>query len=186
MAPGLCGLVGGRPKASPVLKLFSFLHLKNNVPVYIQYQEQEVEMFHDRDADPGRAEEELVEENIVRCGSHSYYLSDMAYARSGDKGNGANIGVVARHPAYVPYLRKHLTVDVVQKYFQHLFPRELQGPLVERYEVPGIHAFNFVMKQCLGGGGVASLRTDPQGKSFAQMLLDLKINDLPNLKELIK
>lgn len=97
-------------------------------------------------------------------------LVKLAYARSGDKGDSANIGVIARKPAFVPVLRAGLTEDVVAGYFAHV----LDGP-VRRYELPGIHAFNFMLHDALGGGGVASLRMDPQAKAFAQMLLDIEI-----------
>ena len=184
MAPGLCGLIGGRPKVSPVLRLFSFLHRKKNVPAYVTFNGIETKVLHNTDdkfqkRDPPK---KLVEK--IQFGPHTFKLEDLAYARSGDKGDNCNIGVIARHPAYVPYLRHHLTADVVYQYFEHLFSEDHNELPVVRYELPGIHAFNFVMRNCLDGGGVASLRIDPQGKSFAQMLLELEIENLPNLLEL--
>ncbi|MEQ2202285.1 hypothetical protein XENOCAPTIV_009554 [Xenoophorus captivus] len=117
-------------------------------------------------------------------GPHTYRLEDLAYARSGDKGDSANIGVIARHPLYFPYLKKHLTSSVVEDYFSHLIqPGEHNA--VTRYTLPGIHGLNFVLRSSLGGGGVASLRSDPQGKAYGQMLLDLKLTGLPDLKSLV-
>ncbi len=97
-------------------------------------------------------------------------LLAIAHGRSGDKGNDANIGIIARRPEFLPVIRRELTVERVQEYFGHL----LEGS-VERYDLPGIHAVNFVLHDVLGGGGIASLRQDPQGKAYAQMLLDMPI-----------
>ena len=97
-------------------------------------------------------------------------LIDLAWARSGDKGDDENIGVIARHDRAWDWLRTQLQADQVQAYFSHL----VQGPVL-RYEVPGLQALNFVLQQALGGGGVCSLRSDPLGKSFAQMLLDMPL-----------
>jgi hypothetical protein len=97
-------------------------------------------------------------------------LLRLAHGRSGDKGDSANVGIIARSAAAYAELRRVLTADVVRDYFAHV----AQGP-VRRYELPGFLALNFVLEQALGGGGVASLRYDPQGKAFAQMLLDLEV-----------
>ena len=93
--------------------------------------------------------------------------------RSGDKGDSANIGIIARSPEAYAVLCDQLTAERVHAYFAHLVLGE-----VRRYPLPGCLALNFVMTQALGGGGVASLRYDPQGKAFAQMLLDLEV-DVP-------
>ncbi|XP_056345117.1 uncharacterized protein LOC130252017 isoform X3 [Oenanthe melanoleuca] len=120
-------------------------------------------------------------------GPHTYRLEDLAYTRSGDKGNSANIGVIARHPLYYPYLKKTLTAQALENYFQHLLEHEKpEEELVTRYELPGIHGLNFVLKNSLGGGGIASLRSDPQGKALGQMLLDFQIKNVPDLKSLIE
>lgn len=119
-------------------------------------------------------------------GSLTYRLEDLAYTRSGDKGNSANIGIIARHPLYYPYLKKCLTAQAIEDYFQHILQKEQpSGNSVIRYELPGIYALNFVLKNSLGGGGTASLRSDPQGKALGQMILDFQIKDVPDLKSLI-
>jgi hypothetical protein len=97
-------------------------------------------------------------------------LIAVAHARSGDKGADANIGVRARHPDFLPLLKDQVSVDVVADRFSH----RIEGP-VQRYELPGIDALNFVLRNALGGGGTASLRFDPQGKAYAQQLLDMPI-----------
>ena len=97
-------------------------------------------------------------------------LIRLALARSGDKGDSANIAIIARDPAYAPALRREVTADRVLEHFRHL----VQGP-VQRFEAPGLHAFNFLLQHALGGGGMASLRIDPQGKAYAPMALEMQV-----------
>ncbi|WP_024538968.1 acyclic terpene utilization AtuA family protein [Comamonas badia] len=97
-------------------------------------------------------------------------LIRLAWARSGDKGDTSNIGVIARKPEWLPLLRAQLTPEAVKAYLAHA----IQGQ-VTRHEVPGIHAFNFVCEQALGGGGMASLNNDALGKGMGQMLLTMPI-----------
>ena len=82
----------------------------------------------------------------------------------------SNIGILAREPHYLPVLREQLTAQAVRAYMAHLVEGE-----VTRYELPGVGAFNFVCEAALGGGGMASLRTDPLGKSMAQILLSMPV-----------
>ncbi|KAL7852824.1 hypothetical protein SRHO_G00186090 [Serrasalmus rhombeus] len=193
MAPGLTGIVGGRPRVSPVLKPFFFLYPKTELKVNIYLNGELVETFREADSSLAewRAPSRLPEENVYKptdlpTGPYSYRLEDLAYTRSGDKGDSANIGVIARHPLYFPYLKKFLTADVVEKYFQHLIKKNEMGfPSVTRYELPGICGLNFVLHNSLGGGGVASLRSDPQGKAYGQMLLDYSLTGLPHLTSLV-
>ena len=97
-------------------------------------------------------------------------LVKLAWARSGDKGNTENIGVLARHEDFLPVIAHDVTAARVADYFAYC----VDGP-VTRYDVPGIRAFNFVLENALDGGGIASMRADPLGKGFAQMLLDLPV-----------
>uniref|UniRef100_A0A8C4H5Q7 Uncharacterized protein n=1 Tax=Dicentrarchus labrax TaxID=13489 RepID=A0A8C4H5Q7_DICLA len=173
-APGLTGIVGGRPRVSPVLKPFFFLHPKSELKVTFEFNLQTVFLTN----------EELRSQTHLPSGPHSYRLEELAYTRSGDKGDSANIGVIARHPLFFPYLKKHLTSSVVAEYFSHLIQPGVNDA-VTRYTLPGIHGLNFVLQSSLGGGGVASLRSDPQGKAYGQMLLDLKLRGLPDLKSLV-
>ena len=94
----------------------------------------------------------------------------LAYARSGDKADTSNIAIIARRADYVPLLRRELTPERVAKHFAHL----VQGP-VQRFEAPGLNAFNFLLSNALGGGGMASRRIDSQGKAYAQMALEMTI-----------
>jgi len=97
-------------------------------------------------------------------------LRRIAYARSGDKGDHANIGVAARSPHAFAFLRNALDAERVRRYFG-----DLCGGPVERYELPGLRALNFVLRHALGGGGTLSLRPDHQGKMLAQALLSLEL-----------
>lgn len=93
-------------------------------------------------------------------------LEQFAHARSGDKGTGSNVGVLACNPVAFQWLRQHLTADLVKE----LLGGFVKGP-VERYELPNLMGFNFLLHDSLGGGGSSSLLTDAQGKTHGQSLL---------------
>jgi len=97
-------------------------------------------------------------------------LSRLAHARSGDKGDIANIGVIAWSPGQYPILVREVTAERVLQFFSD----RVKGP-VERYELPNLGALNFVLHRALGGGGTVSLRTDAQGKTLACALLGMEI-----------
>ena len=97
-------------------------------------------------------------------------LLDLAHARSGDKGDTANIGLIALKPEYYPLLVKYVTAARVGRHFKGI----VRGP-VERYELPNLHALNFLLHGALDGGGTISLKTDAQGKVFSTALLRMEI-----------
>ena len=177
MAPALAGIVGGRPKPSPVIKLFSFLVDKDhlNIEVDINGERHRVDI-------PKGSELSV---NTLPVGEIAQLTGDeievplvtVAHARSGDKGNYSNIGVIARQPEYLPWIRASLTEENVAEYMQHVFEGTAEGQSnkVIRYELPGMNALNILLENALGGGGIASLRIDPQGKAFAQQLLDMPV-----------
>ena len=173
-APGMASIGGGRPKASPIVKLFSFLWPKSGVEVSVTLDGQ----THRVDIPPGQALPDAAApsryEGMPSAGEPGRTvevpLLQIAHGRSGDKGNSVNIGIIARDPKWVPVLREQLTAERVHAYFAHL----VGGP-VTRFDVPGIHGFNFLLLDALGGGGIASPRSDPLGKAFAQMLLDIPV-----------
>jgi hypothetical protein len=101
-------------------------------------------------------------------------LGQIACARSGDKGAHSNIGVIARSPVAYPFLVEKLTTDVMLKYF-----KPLGVTRVVRYELPNLHALNFLLYDILDAGGSVTLRTDAQGKAFGQTLLEMKL-DVPD------
>ncbi len=107
-------------------------------------------------------------------------LKDIAHARSGDKGNHANIGVIAYTKAGYDYLGQVLTELKIAEFFLPLRPR-----LVERYEMPGINAYNFLLRDILAGGASGSLRIDSQGKTLALALLEMPIPRPENVEEML-
>jgi hypothetical protein len=109
-------------------------------------------------------------------------LEAVAHGRSGDKGNHANVAVIAYTPAGFAWLRQHLTAEKVQQHFARLGPSR-----VERYEAPNLLALNFVLDDVLAGGASRSLRTDTQGKTLALALLTTYSFDPPaNLSEMLR
>jgi len=169
--PGLTGFAGTRPKPSPVVRLFSFTHPKDDVEITVEIGDGQwmmldspqdeifdaagVERPHPPVA-PGHCDE-LEEVPLIR----------LALGRSGDKGDKANIGIIARKPEYLPWIWAALTERAVAETFTHF----LKGR-VERFFLPGSNSINFLLHEVLSGGGVASLRNDPQGKGYAQILLN--------------
>ena len=97
-------------------------------------------------------------------------------------GDSCNIGIIARHPTYLPYIKHYLTEEKVADFFAHYLDKD-KGK-VQRFDVPGVHAVNFLLEHSLGGGGIASLRPDPLGKSYAQMLLSFPLDKMPCLDDI--
>ncbi|MHC3123847.1 acyclic terpene utilization AtuA family protein [Acinetobacter sp. GN11] len=182
MAPALAGIVGGRPKASPVIKLFSFLIDKNQINVEIDFDGNRYLVEIPRGTSTEHIPSLAVGESAVYQGNEiEVTLIEIAHARSGDKGNHSNIGVIARKAEYLPWIRAALTEQTVASYMQHVLDAE-KGRVI-RYELLGLNALNFMLENALGGGGVASLRIDPQGKAFAQQLLDMPVKVPAHLLE---
>jgi hypothetical protein len=100
-------------------------------------------------------------------------LADIAWAHSGDKGDCVNLGVVARDPADYAFLVRALTAERVHRHFADIC---LGG--VQRYELPNLHALNFVLSRVLDGGAMRSLRLDPQGKTLGDALLLMPLDSL--------
>ncbi|MEO0952038.1 MAG: terpene utilization protein AtuA, partial [Pseudomonadota bacterium] len=171
--PGLTGFAGTRPRPSPVVRLFSFLLDKQSVPVTVDtgnaqrlYTPGDANGFdHDSIARPAPPEVHIDGGPMLLVP-----LVELAWGRSGDKGDKANIGIIARKAEYLPYIWATLSEAVVGERFEHFTNQP-----VDRYYLPGMHAINFVLHDVLGGGGIASLRNDPQGKGYAQLLLDVPV-----------
>lgn len=173
MAPGITGIVGGRPRPYPRIRLFSTLIDNHKVEMHADFQGNTIAVAPPKGQDIEQVElpQQALPTKVET--STQVPLVALAYARSGDKGNNANIGVMARKPEYYPYLYQALTTDSVKAWMQHVLDDE--HSTVEKWQLPGIHGLNFLLKGALGGGGIASLRIDPQGKAFAQQLLDMPI-----------
>ena len=168
MSTGRCGLGAGRPGVSPAVRLHSFLIDKREVEINVRVAGEKAPLAHavavgndERLLPVQTAPDEppagrRIEVPLIR----------LAVARSGDKGDDANIGVMARRSDYLPVIRAALTPAAVKRYFAHLAKGE-----VERFDLPGIHGLNFVLRDSLGGGGTSSLHLDTQAKTYAQLLL---------------
>ena len=168
--PGLSGFVGGRPKPSPIVRLFSFMVNKADVKVSIDFEGLNKEFAVHQSKDFNISEVKKPETPTFEAKDEKFIdvpLIKIAYGRSGDKGNKANIGIISRDPKFYPAICSYLTEDVVMKCFKNF----LEGS-VEKYLLPGSNSINFMLNDVLGGGGPASLRNDPQGKAYAQILLD--------------
>ncbi len=173
-APGTSGYAGLRPKVTPVVRHFSCLIPKRDVTVTVHVGGDQFPSA--IDASGGFDPKMLVRPNVdarADATTQTVPLIKLAFARSGDKGNHSNIGVMARKAEFAPYIRAALTEGAVAKWFAHLF--EGGKGKVERFDLPGVHAVNFMLYDALGGGGMASLRNDPQGKALAQMLLEFPV-----------
>ncbi|MEO8647592.1 MAG: hypothetical protein ABI539_00360 [Acidobacteriota bacterium] len=98
-------------------------------------------------------------------------LVKLAHARSGDKGDTANVGVIALKDEFYPVIEREVTAEKVKEHFAGM----VKGP-VERFELPNLMALNFLLHEALGGGGTLSLMTDAQGKTFSTALLRMYVN----------
>lgn len=170
-APGTTGPGLGRPSPSPLIAPVAFLIDKAQVPVRVEMEAQSLEVpWFDAPATPPPAPLPAPAPWSSKTSTRWVALHRLAWARSGDKGDTANIGVVARRPEWLPLLWTQLRCEAVQAHLAHL----VQGP-VARYHLPGLHAINFVLHGALDGGGPLSTRMDPLGKGLAQILLAMEI-----------
>lgn len=175
MAPGLTGIVGGRPTVYPVIRLFSFLIDKDacELAVEVDGERQPVALPSINRFDPAALADDIPVPAASGPAQASVPLVKLAVARSGDKGNHSNIGVMARKAEYLPWIAEALSEGAVAEWMQHVLDQQLGR--VSRWHLPGTHSLNFLLENALGGGGVASLRIDPQGKAFAQQLLEFPV-----------
>ena len=171
MAPGVINYLGGRPSVSPSIHLFSFLYPKSKIKVKVKIDRKaiSVKVKTNKIYKPLEKSKHIQSVQVIEA-KFSTQLINLAYARSGDKGDHANIGVIAREAHFFPYLDNALNPDSISKYFSHV----LKGSVL-KWIVPGINGINFLLMNSLGGGGMASLNIDPQGKAYAQQLLEYPI-----------
>ncbi|MEP5566257.1 MAG: acyclic terpene utilization AtuA family protein [Halioglobus sp.] len=174
--PGLSGFAGGRPKPSPVVRLFSFVIDKSKVEVSIDLdgESTQCDESYGEPLKLSHIERPIYPTANTTKNMVSVPLIKLAWGRSGDKGAKANVGIIARDPSYLPYLCNALTEAEVTARFAHFLDSTEPGA-VERFLLPGSNAINFLLHEALGGGGIASLRNDPQGKGYAQLLLSVPI-----------
>ena len=172
-SPGTTGAGGGRASASPSIRQYAFLLPKAMVAAQVQVDGQTLSITQPAGRALAAREPSTAPIDVAPDAGHDTLtvpLVRLAWARSGDKGDTSNIGVIARTPELLAVLRAHLTETAVAAWLAHL----VKGR-VTRFDVPGIHAFNFVCEQALDGGGMASMRNDPLGKGMAQILLSMPI-----------
>lgn len=178
MSVGCTGWFGGAPTITPVARVFSLLIPRDQVQARVDVAGSTVASpvvapvtpftpaMIER---PAAAQPPATSQALVRRP-----LIDLAWARSGDKGDAFNVGVIARQPAFLPWIRRSMTTEAVQRFLAHEF-EGAKTPQVLRYEIPGMHALNFHCIQALGGGQFSSLRLDALAKGKAQQLLEMEI-----------
>lgn len=169
----MSGFGAGRARPQPLMRVHSTMINKSLVPVIVQLGDNVIInrcYLNDTSCANKSPSIETIAAPENGLDMQIVSLETAVYARSGDKGDNANIGLICRKPEYLPYVAKQVSAEVVKDYLGHLIDGE-----VERFYLPGFDAFNFYLTQALGGGGTASLRLDSQAKTYAQMLLSLEI-----------
>jgi hypothetical protein len=159
---GMAVTGGGRPKPSPVIAYWPTLIDRERITTTVTTFDTE-----------GKRTEISIAPKTAKSGKSPIKearLRDIAFARSGDKGDTCNIGVIARNPEAYDWLCKHLTDESVKRFFKGI----TKGKVV-RYELDNLHALNFLLERTLGGGGTRSLMVDPQGKTLSQALLEMRL-----------
>ena len=172
MAAGVINYLGGRPKVSPSIHLFSFLLPKDQVKMKMKMNEKVISIPNHIPEETSKTKKNnsFITTKALLKKEFSVPLINLAYARSGDKGNHANIGVIARKEEYFDFIDSELNPSTIAQFFSHV----IQGDVL-KWVLPGINGINFLLKNSLGGGGMASLSIDPQGKAYGQQLLEYSI-----------
>ncbi|WBH17529.1 acyclic terpene utilization AtuA family protein [Sphingomonas radiodurans] len=177
MSVGSTGWFGARPTISPVAQVFSFLVDGGSVTGEVSLRGDTVTVANPAPAtpfDPAMIERPVVDDTAEGDDLVEVQLIDIAWARSGDKGDAFNVAVIARRPEFLPWIRAALTEEAVKAFFAHEFEGAAH-PEVRRYDLPGMNAINLHCIQSLGGGQFASLRLDPLAKGKGQQLLDMRV-----------
>lgn len=172
LAPGMTNLLGGRAGSTPRIALVTFLIEKSQVEVFVDGEKLALPQV----SQPTTVSSPAFSPAVSWTYSGNTMkvpLRRIAYARSGDKGDDVNIGVIARSESLYPVLRQVLSPEILARYFERDFDSSERTVL--KWELPELNAINFLLKNTLGGGGAYSLRIDPQGKAWAQRLLELEV-----------
>lgn len=170
VAQGMTGVFAGRPRVAPAFAVYHLLVDKTLLPVRVLLGDEVIDV----DIAPGTSDaaistDALPEQAVPAAGADTVTvpLVAIARARSGDKGDLANVGVIARRAEFESVIHEQVTAEVVAESFAHLGPSS-----ITRWSLPGLGAINILVRDVLGGtGGTSTLRYDPQGKSFGAMLL---------------
>ncbi|MCZ4256648.1 DUF1446 domain-containing protein [Sulfitobacter sp. G21635-S1] len=177
MAPGTSNRLGA-PVVSRKMRMSAFLMDAARVPARITAAGETVSVPPVLPSAPFRREMLAPNAPLPKAGDIAATvevpLSTLAWMRSGDKGDKVNIGVIARDPDFVPHINAGLTEEAVATWFVHILA-DPSNPKVRKYELPGLHAFNFLIDEALDGGAVASLRFDAMGRGLAHQLADFPV-----------
>ena len=189
--PAGMAVTGGRPKPVPVVAYWPALIARTKIKAKVMTLSTEnaeesfeidsskratVATEHDAEPRPKRARQQ-----IHKGTTRKVFLRDVAYARSGDKGDTCNVGVLARSPEIYDWLLRYLSQQRVKSFFKGI----VHGKVI-RYELDNLHGLNFLLGEALGGGGTRSLMIDPQGKTLAQALLQMQVDVPITLMKTIK
>ena len=177
MSVGTAGWFGSRAEIRPVMRVWSTTIPLDDVPLTITVGETTEAMTvaaPDTVFAPGMIVRPPAPPTPAGGATKDVPLIELAWARSGDKGDAFNIGVIARKPEYLPWIRAALSPDAMMTWFAHVFEGG-KNPAVLRYDLPGMNAVNLHFLDALGGGQFASLRLDPLAKGKAQQLLDMPV-----------
>jgi hypothetical protein len=183
MTNGCAGTMAlGLPAVSPIARLFSFLLPKTEVAVTVSLDGERRAWTPAAAAPAATAREAQAPPSPSEPCDASTPLSELAWARSGDKGDLFNVGVIARRPEYYPYICAALDEARVAEWYGHVFADPARHRM-RRYLMPGLNALNFVFENALGGGQTVGLRLDNNAKAMAQQMLQLRV---PTPKGLVK
>lgn len=178
MSVGTTGWFGARAEVKPVMRVFSASMPREDVPVTVTFEGKQIdatEACAPRAFDPAAVIRPSVPAALPdQTDLVDVPLIELAWGRSGDKGDAFNIGIIARRPEYLGWIRQALDPEALLGWFAHEF-EGASDPAVHRYEVPGLSAINLHFLNSLGGGQFASLRLDPLAKGKAQQLLDMPV-----------
>jgi hypothetical protein len=185
VAQGMTGVFAGRPRPAPVFRVIHLLVDKDSVEPRVTMAGVPVPLA----LSPGDPATEVGTPTLSEepaspgAGTRTVPLKRLAYGRSGDKGNLANIGLIARRPEFAQTIAEQVTAERVGSFFAHDLRDDA---VVKRWALPGLDAINIVMTEVLGGtGGTSTLRYDPQGKSYAAMLLTMPVSIGPEVAALL-
>ena len=158
---------------SPLIKLYSFLINKENIncSVNLDSIREKIKSNSIDHYEPILRSEFAILGQPAKSLDFEVPLIKLAYARSGDKGNHVNIGVISRKSDYFPFIKDSLNIDIIAKQLKNISKESILC-----WELPKIYGLNFLLKNCLDGGGMSSLLLDPQGKGYAQNFLNIKIS----------
>jgi hypothetical protein len=177
MSVGTTTILGTRHEIEPVIRIFSCLVPRKQIIPVLSFAGKDQQLPTERPAqvyNPQMAKVPVIAKSNTKAAADTVRLLDLAWARSGDKGNSFNIAVIARKPEYLPYIRQALDKGKLMEFFKHEFQGERE-PKVVFFEAPGLNGLNLLFTGALGGGQLSSLRIDALAKAKAQQLLDFPV-----------